>query len=726
MKIISQNYKYFKFIFILLIISTNLIKKVTKTKIYKKQSNNLRKTGDVLFISGCTYKELPKSFRYRILHQIEQLKAGDLVSNVCFFLDLDPFLVNDYRFIIFYRCPWTPMVEKAIEYAKKLNKRVFFDIDDLIIDTKYINLLPHWNNLTSFEREEYDNYVNLIGKTLKLCEGAITTNSIIEKELKNYVPEVFINHNIANEEMFQLSLDAIDRKSKKKKKDEIIIGYFSGSISHSSDFIFILPAITKIMKEFNYVKLMIVGQLKLSDDFKNISSKIIIHPFVDWRMLPELIANVDINIAPFEENIYNEAKSEIKWLEASLVKVPTITNNIGSFKANIINGKTGLLCSSIEDWYNALKKLIMDAKLKITIGQNAFEFCKMNYNSLYTGFKISNYINSITRKHIGFFLPTLEISGGIRVILMHSFFLKEIGWDVDLIIPYSKIKTYEFQGQVFNVIGLNSTIIDSQYDILVATLYTTFLDVLKNYKTKRRLYLVQSYETLFYLYGDKSRMTAEKTYTTAYNVEYITISKWCERWLKEKYNKNPKYAPNGLDLNAFKEHKRDLKKTKIRIIIEGDNSLFFKNVDESFRIIELLDKTKYEIWYMSYGAKPKSWYHFDKFLYKIPYEKVGKIYAQCDILIKSSFLESFSYPPLEMMATGGYSIVVANDGNIEYLKDGKNCLFYKLGDPESAVRCIEKLISDENLQQYLYENGLATAKKRDWKNCKEKIINLYK
>lgn len=470
---------------------------------------------------------------------------------------------------------------------------------------------------------------------------------------------------------------------------------------------------------------MIVGQLEISDDFKNFSSKIIIHPFVDWKMLPELLANIDINIVPLKDNIYNEAKSEINWLEASLLKVPTIASNIGSFKANIINGKTGLLCSSLEDWYNALTLLIKNEDLKITIGKNAFDFCKINYNSLDTGFKISNYINSISRKHIGFFLPSLEISGGIRVILMHSFFLKEIGWDVDLILPYSEIKTYEFQGQLFNVIGLNNIIIDSQYDILVATLYTTFFDVLKYYKTKRRLYLVQSYETLFNFYGDNSRITAEETYTTTYNIEYITISKWCEKWLKEKYNKNPKYAPNGIDLNSFIVHKRDLKKAKIRILIEGDNSLLIKNVDESFKIIDLLDKSKYEVWYMSYGGKPKSWYYYDKYLYKIPYENVGKIYAQCDILIKSSFLESFSYPPLEMMATGGYAIVVANDGNIEYLKDGENCLFYKLGKPDSAIRCIEKLISDENLQQYLYENGLATAKKRDWRKCKDKIIKLY-
>ena len=78
-----------------------------------------------------------------------------------------------------------------------------------------------------------------------------------------------------------------------------------------------------------------------------------------------------------------------------------------------------------------------------------------------------------------------------------------------------------------------------------------------------------------------------------------------------------------------------------------------------------------------------------------------------------------------MMATGGYCIVVPNDGNAEYLKDGENCLLYKLGDINDAVKCIERLISDEQLQRQLYENDLSTARNRDWKKIKRKIISLY-
>ena len=93
--------------------------------------------------------------------------------------------------------------------------------------------------------------------------------------------------------------------------------------------------------------------------------------------------------------------------------------------------------------------------------------------------------------------------------------------------------------------------------------------------------------------------------------------------------------------------------------------------------------------------------------------------------MKSSWLESFSYPPLEMMATGGYVIVVSNGGNKEYLKDGYNCLIYTLGDINGAVDRINKLVSDEKLQEHLYVNGLITAQERDWKKFKDKIIGLY-
>lgn len=687
--------------------------------------NELIFTKDVLFINGCDPNKLPHPYRYRVLHQMEQLEAGFLECDQIFYLKIQPIIVRYYRIIIIFRCLWTKKIGEAINFAKSLNKIVIFDIDDLVIDTKYTNNISFLNTLSKKQKELYNNGVNRMGKTLKYCHGAITTTETLAKELKHYVSHVFINHNVASEEMWRLSQDALSKKNINRKNAQIIIGYFSGSITHNPDLEMIMPALSKILKEYKNVQLLLMGELSFNNFINKFPSQISIKKFIDWKKLPEIISNVDINIAPIENTTFNWAKSENKWVEAALVKVPTIASNYGVFKKIIKQNETGLLCSDLKDWYISLKTLINNKSLRKIIGNNAYRICKEEYNTIYNHNNLVNYINSISNKHIGFFLPSLKISGGVYVAIKHALILKEQGWDVDLIVPTEKKLILEFEGHTLNVLSLHKVKINSQYDIIVATMFPTLFNVIKYYKAKKHYYLVQGYETNFFSYKNTLRIEAEKTYSYPFEINYITISIWCQRWLLQKYNKISTYIPNGIEFDNIKNHRRDLNNNKVRILIEGDSSSFYKNVDESFKIVEKLDKNKFEIWYLSYKGKPKYWYYINKFFYKIPHEKVIQIYYESDILLKSSIFESFSYPPLEMMATGGYSIVSPNEGNKEYLKDRENCLFYKLGDINDGIKNINLLISDKKLQENLFKNGLETARKRNWNNLRNQIIDLY-
>ena len=104
---------------------------------------------------------------------------------------------------------------------------------------------------------------------------------------------------------------------------------------------------------------------------------------------------------------------------------------------------------------------------------------------------------------------------------------------------------------------------------------------------------------------------------------------------------------------------------------------------------------------------------------------MGRIYGQCDILLKTSILESFSYPPLEMMATGGYVVAVPNEGNKEYLKDGENCLFYGQGTIDEAVEKIERIVEDVDLRKKLTENAKKVVAERDWAKIEKQVLELY-
>lgn len=673
---------------------------------------------DVLIINGCT---LPHPERYRVDHQIEQLEAYGLSANKVYYENLTMDMLKYYRTFIFFRCPITPVVDEFINKAHYYNKKIFFDIDDLVINRKYTDTIPFVKSMNSEEKAVYDDGVTRMEATLKKCDYVITTTETLAKELKAYGKEVFINRNVASEKMAELSIKAIEQI--KKFDDRIVLGYLSGSITHNPDFELIKDAVLKIMEENENVYLRVVGLLDIPNDFAKFKDRIISSEFTDWQNLPKIIREIDINLAPLTDSIFNEAKSENKWTEASLCKVLTIASNLGAFKTTIIDDETGILCND-DEWYEKLKYAINNMGKMQKIADNAYKFVIKHKITTYTGLGLKEFIESKLVKNFGFVLPSTNISGGVNVIIKHCNILRNHGYDVTIISMAEKNDNILGRDGEVPVISTIKSDFFGRFDTLVASLWATLFWVKDYPQVLHKKYLVQNFETDFGKVGQSMRLMANSTYNSLPDIEYLTISKWCQDWLKNNFHKDCKYAPNGINDWQF-EFKKRKSTDKIKILVEGNSDDYYKNVDESFKIVNKLDKEKYEIHFLSYQGKPKEWYYVDKFYHRVPYDEVGKIYADADILIKSSILESFSYPPLEMMATGGLCLVVPNDGNVEYLKDKYNCLFYEQGNIEEAVEKLEILSNDKELQKKLIKNGIKTVEKRYWKNIEDQILDLY-
>ena len=709
---------------------------------------------DVLFINGCAYS-VPHPIRYRVDHQVEQLNAHGISCR-----KIDEWnLVNDFvrtaRIFIIFRCPYNDRVGEFIQLAKKLNKVVLYDIDDLVIDRKYTNQIRYLDSLSSVDRKGYDQGVDDMQKTMLLCDGVITSTEGMATELKNYLDTVFINRNVASEEMLyfseraieeqdvfpHLQKDSIARRNVKRwknacsrfasKNNSIIhIGYFSGSITHNDDFELILPALARLFDQRPNVVLHIVGELDVPEQLARFKDRIFATPFMSWRRLPKLISEMDINIAPLEDSIFNRAKSENKWLEASLVKVPTIASNVGAFASEINNFENGILCSSVDDWFDSLVRLVDDGDLRKRLAENAYNECIQHRTTLTSGAAFARFIRSVFNDNIAFCVPSLDISGGNLVTLRHASIMRKHGYDVTIVDGYGEKKWVTAAGVTLPVVNrhvhperIDDCPIDMTFDKCVGTFWETQLFVDRYRKAEKKYYLVQNLETGFYSPMDAKRSRVVSTYS--YNdVNYLTVSKWCKGWLASNYGQKVRFAPNGIELSNFHYADRDYS-GKIRILIEGDSAAAHKNVDESFRIVESLDKSKFEIWYLSCNGEPKDWYHVDRFFHAVPQSEISSIYEQCHILLKTSILESFSYPPLEMMATGGVCVVLSNFGNAEYLTDGENCLLFNEGEDVKAAELIHRLATDFDLRTKLAKNGLDTAQSRDWSTIESAVVSLY-
>ena len=322
----------------------------------------------ILLIDGVE-NIIPQCTRYRVLNKAEQLRKHGFAVKVVNLSDFQLSMAQNASHIIIYRSPISPELLRLCHLAKEYGKPVFFDIDDLVFDTVYTDQLSYTQGLNSVEKGNYDAGVRNYGYMLENCDGAITSTNQLQEELHKYQSKVLLNRNLASDELIAISSQYI--KDYSQTSDIVKIGYFSGSISHNENFELIKPAIKQLLKKYSNVQLHIVGILDIPKDMKPFENQIVTHDYVDWDKLPALISEVDINLAPLVDSIFNRAKSEIKWIEAALVKVPTVASKIGAFSDMVIDGETGLLATD-DQWFDKLESLVLSLELRQKLAESAY------------------------------------------------------------------------------------------------------------------------------------------------------------------------------------------------------------------------------------------------------------------------------------------------------------------------------------------------------------------
>ena len=322
----------------------------------------------ILLIDGVE-NIIPQCTRYRVLNKAEQLRKHGFEVKVVNLSEFELTQAQNASHIIIYRSPISPELLRLCHLAKDYGKPIFFDIDDLVFDTLYTDQLSYTKGLPRHEKENYDANVRNYGYMLENCDGAITSTNQLQKELKKYQSKVLLNRNLASDELISISSQFL--KDYSQVSDVVKIGYFSGSISHNENFELIKPAIKQLLKKYSNVQLHIVGILDTPKDMKPFENQIVTHDYVDWDKLPVLISEVDINLAPLVDSIFNRAKSEIKWIEAALVKVPTVASKIGAFSDMVIDGETGLLATD-DQWFDKLEALVLSPELRQNLAESAY------------------------------------------------------------------------------------------------------------------------------------------------------------------------------------------------------------------------------------------------------------------------------------------------------------------------------------------------------------------
>lgn len=110
----------------------------------------------------------------------------------------------------------------------------------------------------------------------------------------------------------------------------------------------------------------------------------------------------DIGIAPLVDCNFNRSKSNLRWLEYSALKIPTVATDISHFSQTIKDGEDGLLIKNndLQAWQETIEHLIENNVPRENIGRNAGKRVHMDFNVKRNAPKYLRWLKSLVNEKV--------------------------------------------------------------------------------------------------------------------------------------------------------------------------------------------------------------------------------------------------------------------------------------------------------------------------------------
>lgn len=285
--------------------------------------------------------------------------------------------------VVLWRVEYCTHVAIMIRLARERGATIVFDVDDLVFLPALASIVIIDGIRTiggATEAGVHTTFANMRA-TMDRADACFGTTDTLTSHMRHLRPLAFTLPNIFDHATLQRSRMAARIRRAEGSDGLLRIGYASGTRTHQRDFALIVNVLARLMAARPDLRLVLFREpgnqrpILLMDEFPSLKA---VADQIEWRdtvplaRLPDEIARFDISIAPLElDNVFCEAKSEIKYLEAALAGVPSVVSPTAPYRACIEDGVTGLLATTEADWERCLTLLLDRPDLRVRMALNA-------------------------------------------------------------------------------------------------------------------------------------------------------------------------------------------------------------------------------------------------------------------------------------------------------------------------------------------------------------------
>jgi glycosyltransferase involved in cell wall biosynthesis len=219
---------------------------------------------------------------------------------------------------------------------------------------------------------------------------------------------------------------------------------------------------------------------------------------------------------------------------------------------------------------------------------------------------------------------------------------------------------------------------------------------------------VQSVESRFYEERHfYERFAAEQV--LALPVGYIVVAQWIGDLLRElRPDAGCVVVRNGIDKDVFAPRPAANAAGPLRILIDGQPSMWFKGVPEAIAAVRAMSMP---VEATIAAADPSAADGMDgvKVTGGLDAAGMAALYADHDVVLKLSRVEGLALGPIEAFHVGTPAVVTPHTGHEEYVEHGRNGLVVGFDDLPGTARVLDSLAADRERLRSLSEGALATA-----------------
>jgi glycosyltransferase involved in cell wall biosynthesis len=258
------------------------------------------------------------------------------------------FTLKKYDYIFIHR-EATPIGPAFFEYfaARWLKKKIIYDFDDAI-------WIPNYSEANSFFSflKGYSNVKHICKWVYKISCG----NEYLCDYARQFNSNVVYNPTTIDTEHYH-------NEVKDQDTQNFVIGW-TGSHSTIRYIEEVIPVLSELEEKYTF-QFMVISDLKPTYNLKSL----VYHKWNKHSEIEDLL-KFNIGIMPLKDDKWANGKCGFKALQYMALGIPALVSPVG-VNTRIVDDKiNGFICTSPEDWKNAIEAIMKDKSLNKEISKN--------------------------------------------------------------------------------------------------------------------------------------------------------------------------------------------------------------------------------------------------------------------------------------------------------------------------------------------------------------------